>query len=412
MTKQLRTRKNKQKKITPQSRFNDALVKYQRIQKQNERFRDDLDTLVARVTPQIEAAENKRLQALTVLNHRLIPFMSKKTLPEYLRDELYEWIQENMEQIALNPFTQKDALDTLYEALDEHMDALQRTKSEKFLNKLRKQGHSEEELEEASRLVDAMHNSESFEEFMASCENIFGEDDNPEQETNSSDELDKQNVTEDMFGPDESLFGNDTDFNEYINSEYEDAFFEETEAEKRQQRQLTQLLKKSSITKLFRRIAKAIHPDLETDPALKKQKHQKMSQLIIARDEKDIALILQLYNEIIGDLPDEFSTDDYQALTKLLNHKIEELRDNKNAILAEKPQYGPYYEWFYAKNSHQEKQNISDFKAQLSRLSTNYILIASEITSIKSLRPFLEERQHQSLMNRFSQNFGDIPFWN
>lgn len=100
MSKQIRKQKKKRKASTPASRFSEALAKYQRIQKQNARFRDELDALAKRVTPQIADAEQGRIDALVALNHTLIPYISKKTLPEYLRDELYQWIQENIEHIA------------------------------------------------------------------------------------------------------------------------------------------------------------------------------------------------------------------------------------------------------------------------------------------------------------------------
>lgn len=411
MSKQLRKQKKKRKTSAPASRFNDALAKYQRIQRQNARFRDELDALVERVTPQIANVEKERINATIALSYTLIPFISKKSLPEYLRDELHDWIQENIAHIAANPFATENELDEIYEHLNANMDALQRANAEKFLHKLRKQGHSEEEIEEAGKVMDAMNNAESFEEFMAACENIFGEDEREatDAEEASEEPMEESFFTDDMFGFDDDLFANDT--NEYQDQDDIDDWQHATDtAWDQHQRQLNQLLKKSSITKLFRRIAKAIHPDLEPDPKLKEHKHQQMSQLIIARDEKDIALILQIYKEVIGELPDEFSSTDYESLTKLLNYKIEELRDQKNAILHENPRYQAYYEWFYAKNQQQEKRNIASYKKEVELNVTNYLLLSVEITSIKTLRPFLEERRQMHLMNRFDRDFGDIPF--
>lgn len=289
------------------------------------------------------------------------------------------------------------------------MDALQRANTEKFLRKLNKQGHSEEEIEEASKLMDKMNKAESFEEFMDACEDIFGDEDgeyaNEDDETDKP--MDESFFTEDMFGFEEDIFTSDTE--QYTKGEDDWQHTADT-ASDHHQRQLDQLLKKSSITKLFRRVAKVIHPDLEQDAELKKQKHHQMSQLIKARDERDIPLILQIYKEVIGELPDEFSSTDYQSLTQLLNYKIEELRNQKNDILIENPKYSAFYEWFYAKNPQQEKRNIASFKREVEQNVRNYLLLAAEITSIKTLRPFLEERQHLHAMSRFGVDFEDVQF--
>lgn len=407
----LRTQKAKKKKATPQSRFNDALARYHRLKKQQSNFRNELEQLVQRVRPQIEEHEVMRLEATKLLSAKLINFVSKKSISEYLREELFDWIESNLRLLSLNPFSDKIDIDDLLKAFSANIEALKGYKIEKQLKNILKNSQCETTTQEAEAALDELYKSESLEDFMKNCDTLFGETDElsdiPEDEAdNQTQNQDKEEAfaphTDDMFGfdgiPEEKLKQEESVFED-------DDFFEEFEnipdPAAEQEAQLRKLLKKTSINKLFRRIAKTIHPDLEQDETKKKLRHTQMSELIEARDNKDIAKILDIYTDTFGALPDDFPESDYETLTKIININIEELKDRRTDALHENPYYSAYHEWFSAKSPKQEAVKIKKFCETLENDISSIMAKFRYITSIKTLKPLLEARYEANIFNDY-----------
>lgn len=78
--------------------------------------------------------------------------------------------------------------------------------------------------------------------------------------------------------------------------------------------------------RLFRRLARALHPDREQDEALKGEKHRLMSECLRARDERDIDTLLSLYVAHVGELPDALADGGTDALERLLRDQLHELQ--------------------------------------------------------------------------------------
>lgn len=400
--------KKRKQKATPQSRFNAALERYNRIQKQQQGLKVEIEALIDRVLPKIEASEINHLEAVKHLTAKLIPFLSKKTLPEYLREELFDWIESNFIKLKVNPASAKVDHSDLERDLEKHLDRLQTNKVEKQLKQLRKNSFDDASVQEADKLLESLKQAESFDEFMQKCEELFGnEDDRSEQSQDQENDQEKSTqdqIFEDNDSPMDDMFGFDDipddsgqhqsnfegDFEDHFKRHFEEHSFRDPAAE--QEAQLAKLLKKTSINKLFRRIARAIHPDLEQDEAQKKLKHTQMSELIEARYSKNIAKILDIYTAIFGSLPDDFPESDFDTLTKILNFKIAELRDIKFEIFDENPLYAQFYELFHSKTPKQEAQKIKAHCQELEQSSQIHLAISGEITSIKSLRDYLEAR--------------------
>ena len=88
-----------------------------------------------------------------------------------------------------------------------------------------------------------------------------------------------------------------------------------------------------SVDRLFRQLAKVLHPDREQNETLKAEKHLLMSQCLEARQKQDIDTLLQLYCEHVGDLPEDLSDTSHQELIsalelqlKLLQHELRQQR--------------------------------------------------------------------------------------
>ena len=94
--------------------------------------------------------------------------------------------------------------------------------------------------------------------------------------------------------------------------------------------ELDEKIKKSekslSVNRLFRQLAKVLHPDREQDEVLKAEKHLLMSQCLEARQNKDIDTLLKLYCEHVGDLPDELSDTSHKELISALELQLKLLQ--------------------------------------------------------------------------------------
>ena len=92
-----------------------------------------------------------------------------------------------------------------------------------------------------------------------------------------------------------------------------------------------------NIDKLFRRIARAVHPDREQNEKKKAQKHAIMSECLQARENDDIATLLTLYAEHVGNLPDSWSNESTGALVSALEEQLRELEIRSAALSRQDP---------------------------------------------------------------------------
>ncbi len=143
----------------------------------------------------------------------------------------------------------------------------------------------------------------------------------------------KEGVKESMHDE----FGADFDFENFINSNNKEDYFAKMSEQMHQQyagqKKEEQLNKKysnnlttTSITELYKSLAKQLHPDLETDTTLKLIKEKLMQELGAARENKDLMQMLVIQNKALPYLKNKSSIIDI-GLDKLKNF---------NAILAQK----------------------------------------------------------------------------
>ncbi len=279
-----------------------------------------------------------------------------------------------MQQLNCNPCSEKIDTEELNDIFIANIQDLRHNEEQKLLKTLKKQDHNDETLDEVQDLfreAEASDNPEAAIEKIQ--EDLFGyEDINLEG---------SENEIDDLFEDADSIFDEDP--------ELESLFEHFEQIEKQQELELSRLLKATSINKLSRRVARALHPDLEQDPNLKREKHEKMSELVQARDTKDIATIIRIYTETLGTLPDDFPSTDYPKLTATINRQIEKLREEKQEILHENPFYADIFEMFGVKN---ESRKIHEYIRATEKYAREIRKTTDNITSIKTLRQHIENR--------------------
>ncbi len=83
---------------------------------------------------------------------------------------------------------------------------------------------------------------------------------------------------------------------------------------------------KLSVERLFRQLARVLHPDREQDETAKAAKNILMSECLKARQENDITTLLSLYCEHVGELPDDLNNNSHNELVKALELQLKQLQ--------------------------------------------------------------------------------------
>ncbi len=115
------------------------------------------------------------------------------------------------------------------------------------------------------------------------------------------------------------------------------------QAERERQREEIEQARNRDLKSLFKQLAKAFHPDLEPDPALRLHKEAWMKRLNSAYAADDLREMLQLEMEWLGEEATNLATAGEEKLKVycgVLKEQIAELKERSHFLLDE-PQYGP-----------------------------------------------------------------------
>lgn len=368
----VRSRRGKPKtpprELTPEEQFQKQWDKIQHLRQHNEQLSAEVANLAAWVAEAVETDERAYLEVLYRQCQHLTRFVGRKALPDYLREELVAWIGDGLEEIRCNPFGRHLDLQPLHECLEAEIRAYfahERAKLEA------KYGPLEDEAEVAT------------DEPPTAEERARG--------PNASRRAARDHAAEDMF---EDLFA---EFEEPDDSEHVSDFFDEQQcAREEQARQeqlaLDQLLKSSSINRMFRQVAAAIHPDRARDDQERAQKHELMTRLTAARDRKDVLTIFTLYAEHVGEPPASVFSGDLDKLMQLLAYQERLLQQEREAIIDANPGQGAIYRRFASRTKAQLEKKLREHRQYLIRQTGLRERLCAELTSVASLKPYLQER--------------------
>ncbi|MGQ7847949.1 hypothetical protein ACUNV4_25870 [Granulosicoccus sp. 3-233] len=237
------------------------------------------------------------------LTDRLIDTYAEHWLGSAEQALLNLWIADNLQSLANHPFAaegQTDALTRRWRQLLTEESAPEQQESRgrnSLLDEL-----FDDELDEDDEVFDfGWHGSSDRSTRLADD----GDTDNGDSATTSTEDIAEEPATDNAPGKaQDSAAGN--------------------EADSATIRRLEQRL---SVDRLFRQLARALHPDREQDEVLKLQKHELMSECLRARKNRDINALLTLYCEHVGDLPDDLSGNEHEELLQALEQQLRQLQN-------------------------------------------------------------------------------------
>lgn len=359
---QLTSIPNQKTKPTHQAReFDKAWKQVLRQKDKNSKLEQKVKSFAEQLIPRLEPVEKQVALNQCVLTNNLLILYTRKSLSQWQRDELRDWILENLDILIANPFTPQQE----FAAIQKH----------------------------AKIVFEVVHPEISWDEMGEAFE-----------EESEMSEEGPEDFMDDLFGHDD-LEVEDED------PVFEESLFEKLEAERqkmeekeRQDNQsLDQLLKKSSLNKIFRQLARALHPDRASSEKERLERHHLMSELTKARDQKDIPQLFALYQKHLGSSPLELLGDkaDLETVTQLLKKQLQRLKQDQEAIIHTDPRAGALYEHFHKRTTKATERAIQEHLEEIRSLNWGLGQLVGDITSLARLKPYLEERNEMRMLEHF-----------
>lgn len=358
-TTNIASQASKAARSSQEKSFDKAWQRVINQQKLNDRFREDIQAFSLGTRARIQDKEQAYMDAMHGACLHLLSFFSRKSLTQWQRQTLMDWVSQYLEIMQNSPFGSHLNMEPIRQRLAEAWAVIDPGSQHSS-------GYRADGLE-------------------------FGDFDSP-----MFDEDDP--LVEDMF---QELFAEFEQADTESDSEQswgeagaDEAFFQQQRAHEQlrqdESRALKQLMKSSSMNRLFRKVAGILHPDKEPDETARRDKNRLMGELIQARNTNDIPRIFAFYAEYVGQSPLKELGQDLDGVTQLLERQYLYLCDQKERLWDEDPLAGALYRRFHRKTPAATQRAINkhlqETRAQTSALQA----LPQEITSLKTLKPYLE----------------------
>lgn len=353
ITPKVETQNAKSKK-----RFQSLWEDSQRIKSQNQKLEESLEQLVVRIRTEVGPVEQELAIAMRVQIDKLIVFAGRKSIPQWQAHVLEEWILSTID--FLEPFGLVD------DPLKNHLAGLQ----------AKAYGIS----------IDTESEQSTVEQLLAGIEDQLGDLDLPEEDGAENTESDMHDFVDWFNQRIEQL-----EFEE----QYESADWRENLYDGKAQSNTIDPDQPQTVFKtLFHRVARALHPDKESDPEKIKSKQALMSQLLTARRQHDLVTVVQLYQEHV-EAAVEFGDRELKELEFVLQQFIVSEHLRINEITTKSYLHEVAFSEFYSTDSKKINRAIKRKIKEIEARKLDVQTFSKQVTSLKKLKPYLEIRFDQ-----------------
>jgi hypothetical protein len=328
-------------KSRPQERFDKLRSALERQRRRNTRFRKDLDELVEIYHRRSFENDKVVFDDLVAVSEKLIAFADRKSLSDWHRIELDEWLRDLIER----RISQVDR------------DVAERLRLEYRQAIARSMGISVDEL------------IKRFEAASEDEEQGFG-DQGGAGKTDCNDEGPCQ---EDLFGFDD-IEPEPEAFDSSDDADGPDWITDEDEA------RIGQTVMDGSWAKnLFRRAAQALHPDREPDSKRRQFKQDRMCELLRARKQGDIMAMLSLYSDSVSGADIVLAEHEMTEICNVMERQLEALELEKHEYVYSHPVRHMVFELFFHSTKKGRKRRIQEWEQDFKQ----------EVADLRALGPFL-----------------------
>ncbi|NQZ07035.1 MAG: hypothetical protein HRT35_07730 [Algicola sp.] len=360
------------------SPFAKKWAQIEKKQKRNDNFKVKLEALYARFQNDILPIEQQWCESMAQQIRHLMPFLKRKSLAKWQREELQMWIEETLDDVCGNPFCPPDLMQVLRTQYNDAMGAMFVKRDEEDIDEL--------EIEELREFVEEFFLSEkqfSDEQLAAFlCDpaslqqlmTAFME----EKAQDAEDEYDEEN---------QGFFGQN---NPHDDDEFE--FEQHQQSSPSRADKLKSMFNASEINKIYKALANRLHPDKEINPQLKAYKSELMGQLAKAKKDNDAFTIIQMYQQHMPEKASEFSPDMSQSMVQLLNVKLHELDAEMTRLKMRDGMPSMIWQKFGAPGKNKIEQKISAHIKGLRGSQRSIAKFIKGVTTVKIMKDCLAER--------------------
>ena len=388
----LSTRAQPAKDASP---FQNLWRQAEQLQQQQIERDQELNELAERVQLEVLPAEIKSAGANTVLLLKLLKFGCRKSLNDWQREELHEWIHDNLQilhPLGLINRPVQDAL-ALYEAF-----RIGVTLDSNDPRPLREQFHDALDAQEAEA---AAEREATRRDLDATIETIIDTElgpgpiiDNPDDPYQQAAHEAYQQAREKLRATLQASMSAELDSDE--DGEWSDPPADDPDNASGEQTTDdagaadTPHLDNNTFKRLFRLAASALHPDKETDPDRRLTKHQLMAQLLTARKQGDVMTVINLYQQH-SDGSEALTSADEKAMLAVLEQQVERLEAELKKYRGASHAHELAWQIYRAADQDIDKaitRHLQELKVRSSSVSR----LQEAITSLKTLVPCLTLR--------------------
>ncbi|GLS25150.1 hypothetical protein [Marinibactrum halimedae] len=393
--------KTKKKGQKAQNKVNDLWKQLQFKQRLVEKKRADIDAAMAVYHEKIMPLERDVLNpSIAKLAEKLIVFFSRKSLSNWHRDEMYEWLQSMMHLIGQ---TDSELARELAMKFNDVVETLTgQTPEERAAAMEEAELRAQQEEQEAQASV--FEDDEDEDDFEATIEAIVQA---------MREKMKKMgSATEDMFG-DEGIEEALAEFEAELRQDFKnkakedsenkgngfDGFYDDDSAADfespfdHKKSKPTSVVNQKWLRSLFRRTAAALHPDKEQDETRKAEKEAIMAKLLDARDREDVAEILSLYAEHVEDGELALSEADSQSVIDALEQQINDIDHTLHFELFDSPMQKFVYDQLHANSKSAKTRKLNAWKKDIQKQETNTLEVLSELKNLSVLKEVLQVRR-------------------
>ena len=146
------------------------------------------------------------------------------------------------------------------------------------------------------------------------------------------------------------------------------------------------------VTRLFRRTAKVLHPDLADSDSQRDRNDELMKRLLQARREQDVATIFAMYFEHVGSPDLDAGAADLVQLRKLLQRQLQNLQADLAALTGQSPLHRWAVDNLLDHTEAEQRRALGRMRAELDEIGRQARAITRRARTLASLKPLLAER--------------------
>ncbi|GAA6167113.1 hypothetical protein [Sessilibacter corallicola] len=157
---------------------------------------------------------------------------------------------------------------------------------------------------------------------------------------------------------------------------------------------------------LFRRVTNKLHPDREQEAELKLQKQQVLAELLSARDNGDIATMLEIIAENLSEQELNNAALDIEQVEQALAAQIDHCKSLKSELIYHSELSHYLYQSFYSSDTNVREQKFSDYLDNIDVVAERLQEMLEFLKNLTRLKEILQIRNKKNNLLYADDLFG------